>query len=60
MNAETLNLGLSIAGLISSIVLSVVAIWMSMYFFTSGKETETQTRTALGEIRSQTTSLEKL
>jgi hypothetical protein len=57
MNAiEIINL---IAG-ITSLVLSVVAIWLSLYFYGQSKNTEKDVTSALTGIRIQTDALQKL
>jgi hypothetical protein len=49
-----------LVSMITGIVLSVLSILLSAYFYTQAKKSETGTSTALGEIRQQTQSLEKL
>src|SRR5215471_11938514 len=55
-----MELFLTIFGVVVSIVLGVVAIWLSIYFFMKGKDTETNIRVALAEIREQTGALERI
>ncbi len=51
---ETIGL---IAG-IASVILAVVAIWQSMYFYTKGKDTESRAEAALVGIRAQVETLQ--
>jgi len=50
----------NLAAAIASIVLAVVAIGLSIFFWMKGKDTETRVATALEGIRSQTDALQKL
>ncbi len=45
---------------IVTLILSVIAIWLSLYFYTRGKDTEKNVTTALAEIKTQTAALERL
>lgn len=51
---------IGVASLICTIILSVLAIGLSVYFYVQGRATETRITTALAEIRQQTTALDKL
>ncbi len=55
-NIEVINLISSIA----SLILSVVAIWLSLYFYNQSKQTENTVSVSLESIKTQTTSLERL
>lgn len=50
----------SIAGSIASIVLAVVAVALSVFFFSQSKNTESSVRESLADIKTQTDSLQKL
>jgi hypothetical protein len=54
------NMVIALVSLITSIVLSVVAIGMSLYFYTQGKNTESNVRAVLAEIKQQTDTLQKI
>src|SRR5437773_694826 len=43
-----------------SLILAVIAIWLSLYFYTRGKDTEKSVTNALAEIKAQTAALERL
>jgi hypothetical protein len=49
-----------LSGLVSTVVLGALAIVLSVYFFNAAKNTESNVKVALGEIRQQVTSLEKI
>lgn len=53
---EAINLASSIA----SIILAVIAIGMSVYFYTQSKNTETKVESSLESIKAQTDTLQKL
>ncbi|RJO60123.1 hypothetical protein C4544_07245 [candidate division WS5 bacterium] len=55
-NVETINLLASI----SSLVLAILAIYISLYFFRSSKDSEKKVEIALKGIETQTNSLDKL
>lgn len=50
----------SIVSNVASLILSVIAIWLSLYFYTKAKDTEAGVQSALAEIKQQTESLQKL
>lgn len=54
------GLVINLASALGSFVLSVVAIWLSVYFYTEAKKTEAAVGSALAEIKSQTSSLERI
>jgi hypothetical protein len=45
---------------LASLILSILAIWLSLYFYTKSKDTEKTVDSALTGIRTQTDSLQKL
>jgi hypothetical protein len=45
---------------VASLILAVIAIWLSLYFYSKSKDTETEVRVVLGQIKQQTESLERL
>jgi hypothetical protein len=56
MDANTFNLGASIA----SIILAVVAIWQAVHFYSQGKNTESRVETALSAIKAQVETLQSI
>lgn len=50
----------SIGSGVVSVTLGVLAIWLSLYFYTRGKDTERNVSSALAEIKAQTAALERL
>ncbi len=50
----------SIAASIASVILAVIAIAMSIFFYTQSKNTESSVKESLSGIRTQTDSLQKL
>lgn len=55
-NIDLINLIASVA----SLILSIVAIWLSLYFYNQAKKTENTVNSSLESIKSQATSLERL
>lgn len=58
--ATDFGLAFSIAGLICTVLLGVLAIWLSLYLYTRAKETEKAVDSSLAAIKQQTDSLQKL
>lgn len=56
MDADTFNLGASIA----AIILAVVAIWQAVHFYSQGKNTESRVETALASIKAQVETLQSI
>lgn len=54
------GLVIGLVGLTTGIILSMLAIGLSAFFYTQAKNTEGRVQTALGEIRQQTDSLQRL
>lgn len=51
---------ISLIASLASLVLAVIAIWMSMYFYNQSKNTEANVQIALEGIKSQTNTLQSL
>jgi hypothetical protein len=49
-----------LVSLVTSIVLSILAIFLSAYFYTQAKNTEARVQTSLAEIKQQTDALQRL
>ena len=56
----TLVDGFNFGASVASIILAVLAIWMSLYFYNQSKNTESRVQIALEGIRSQTEALQTL
>lgn len=50
----------NLIGGIASLSLSVIAMWLSLYFYNKSKETEKDTAEALAAIKAQTETLQKI
>ena len=59
-DVEFWNTIISVVSLIVGVLLSILAIFISLYFYNEGKKTETTVSTMLAEIRQQTGALERL
>jgi hypothetical protein len=51
---------LGVASFVTGTILSVFSIWLSAYFYTKSKSTETSVQTSLAEIKQQTDALQRL
>ena len=56
---DTLGIVGLVAGIVS-VILAVVAIWQSLYFYSQGKGTETRVEIALSSIKSQVDTLQAI
>jgi hypothetical protein len=57
MTIDTTSIVISLVSLIVGAALSVIAIWLSIHFFTKSKESETETASLLTQIKEQTSQL---
>lgn len=50
----------NLIGSLASLILSVIAIWLALYFYNSSKNTEKEVNSTLTEIKTHTGALERL
>lgn len=62
MNSGAVDWGtiINLASALLSVALAIIAIWLSIYFYTKGKDTEKETSSALAAIKAQSEALQKL
>jgi len=59
MNLTIIDI-INLVSSLASLILSVIAIWLALYFYKSSKSTESEVKTTLTEIKTHTGALERL